>query len=1196
MTDMDSFQNIGIFIKEKDKAVDPGLWYWCNGVTTITPYFYRDDMSNFVTQNILYTRDDSGTTRTYTAEALPFFNIKAKIYADDATSDKTIAYSFDQSGYQEWLDDSAYTYEKQSGVSVAAAAAIPVLGADKKYHGEFEPVKIDDHFLAPMSYSDITIYMRFGDDGRPVRAIKYYNIANTQAFFIPQNGVTVPSDFPTSVLDELKMTYETETENNKTTITDCLAFNPPIDETKTVYSYPIRIRCERLDIETEQIPRGIVSDFKFKIPDINNMIWLSDISDIEGSSFHFLSDKIKDAKGNDTRLPLNLTSREHARRLAGVSDWTNEHSDKSQWTVEQRESYDKLLDVRRIPTQKFSDLERFSFTIYTSDGKEYYRRAWDNVTESFGTDSDELLIENVFLEIEPDYYYVVEARTHTGAEFNSGKKIVRSPLAYDFVKEYGGGFELNTAGVNFETYKIITSFSLSADDIEKLNNKPSYMKFNIRDLILKNKTLWTLGSDPDNGRAVIGISISDGTTETSVFTFRLTQDKLNTTVTKQIIFSFEDNKEYSLIIAVSAEAGEAEYGEKVPQTIRGIDMFCSSIMTENRTASGSELKVVDLRRDKANCYTSDKSNGGFQDCILSTVTKTGDSSSSSITLETSEDDTFNSECVEFVMYPGGGVNWLDYPLPRKIPVTINNLTVSNTNIGESCEIPINFSVIGIYDSEQDDNYPSNNISVPYYERMSATTYSRGGTKLITVDGGGNYSGSLELEAIGFGDENLRELVKDIETGAPAPNRVVFRIQLGTRNGGNSVAARRKSGGITSLKITLPKIDGYIPSSGESATWSWTSWNPVALDSNNTKKYTSRAKTYFSCDYVSPKVDLNDNMRYFYFPAEDAYRLTEQPQECMTDDSVMMRITPTENAPSPSKVTYREVYPADSEITYYDLIGMTYEQVRDGKENGEDIHIRRYGDSKLGIPAYIGLGITFGNSRLINDPFAISGIDYSYTVYYRKSDEYKSSDKTGAVLVWVPSHRTSVIKLAPNEDFIRGDYKIDKLDLPTLNVNYITSSVSVMGVGSENNQKYISIISPDTTIQKNKETAIVTTIGSKMPYIISNGEADYYTGSSSGVFVPYRCEDCDFDYTEARKYKNELNDFLSTSVPKLLKSYEGYGYIIGVSLASEQSKEHRNLIHTSFEWTQIGDLRDMGDINEYRIGEDNIFNRNYLYKA
>ena len=118
-----------------------------------------------------------------------------------------------------------------------------------------------------------------------------------------------------------------------------------------------------------------------------------------------------------------------------------------------------------------------------------------------------------------------------------------------------------------------------------------------------------------------------------------------------------------------------------------------------------------------------------------------------------------------------------------------------------------------------------------------------------------------------------------------------------------------------------------------------------------------------------------------------------------------------------------------------------------------------------------------------------------------------------------------------------------------------------------------------TITRTMNSGVYTTLKGKYPVVVTNGEADYYTGTMRVMFLP---TDSDFDYVQdgAYRYREEIMEFLNNRKPKLLKFDDGRVYIVSITgPVTDENDVIYGYVHTSFGWTEIGDVKNSVDLYE-----------------
>ena len=116
-------------------------------------------------------------------------------------------------------------------------------------------------------------------------------------------------------------------------------------------------------------------------------------------------------------------------------------------------------------------------------------------------------------------------------------------------------------------------------------------------------------------------------------------------------------------------------------------------------------------------------------------------------------------------------------------------------------------------------------------------------------------------------------------------------------------------------------------------------------------------------------------------------------------------------------------------------------------------------------------------------------------------------------------------------------------------------------------------------KRNKPRSIITPLNRKYPYVISNGTSNYDSGSVSAEWLEYDSDSDAWDITGGRDFVVAFKDFLNDGLPKLLKYEDGRMWLIDISsseIADSEDEMHLQ-IHTSFDWTEIGDCDSADDL-------------------
>lgn len=131
---------------------------------------------------------------------------------------------------------------------------------------------------------------------------------------------------------------------------------------------------------------------------------------------------------------------------------------------------------------------------------------------------------------------------------------------------------------------------------------------------------------------------------------------------------------------------------------------------------------------------------------------------------------------------------------------------------------------------------------------------------------------------------------------------------------------------------------------------------------------------------------------------------------------------------------------------------------------------------------------------------------------------------------------------------------------------------------EKDRAFNTFVEVDMQEQKNKPNAVINTIDRKYPYVVNNGQNNYYSGTVSGAFIQFDHDVCQFKVDKGWEYREDLMDFLQNGKPKILKHYDGRMRLISiVDNPTESASEHPDKAVTTFNWVEIGDYKSNRDL-------------------
>lgn len=149
-------------------------------------------------------------------------------------------------------------------------------------------------------------------------------------------------------------------------------------------------------------------------------------------------------------------------------------------------------------------------------------------------------------------------------------------------------------------------------------------------------------------------------------------------------------------------------------------------------------------------------------------------------------------------------------------------------------------------------------------------------------------------------------------------------------------------------------------------------------------------------------------------------------------------------------------------------------------------------------------------------------------------------------------------------------------------NTVVSNFDGAVIADKDTIYHITLEPTVSTLTRNHEASVVTTLARKYPYVFYGSKANYYSGEFSGVGIKELDNDV-FDIESGYLYRDALVDWLTNEEAKVLKMWDGRAWMICVSgsITIDQS-EHVDKGTISFEFVEIGDLNDEDDLYEYDL--------------
>ena len=110
------------------------------------------------------------------------------------------------------------------------------------------------------------------------------------------------------------------------------------------------------------------------------------------------------------------------------------------------------------------------------------------------------------------------------------------------------------------------------------------------------------------------------------------------------------------------------------------------------------------------------------------------------------------------------------------------------------------------------------------------------------------------------------------------------------------------------------------------------------------------------------------------------------------------------------------------------------------------------------------------------------------------------------------------------------------------------------------------------INKNDRTNVVEPMDTQYPTTITNNRLDYDSGSITATFARINNK-CEPDFINNAEYSMSIRHWLNNGRTKLLKYYNGECWLVAVSGVTDDDPNGNDVITTSFNWTQVGDVND-----------------------
>ena len=148
---------------------------------------------------------------------------------------------------------------------------------------------------------------------------------------------------------------------------------------------------------------------------------------------------------------------------------------------------------------------------------------------------------------------------------------------------------------------------------------------------------------------------------------------------------------------------------------------------------------------------------------------------------------------------------------------------------------------------------------------------------------------------------------------------------------------------------------------------------------------------------------------------------------------------------------------------------------------------------------------------------------------------------------------------------------------TFNTNTVLSEFDGIII-STIDQTVSTVLDTEVTHSRTRPSSMVTTLGSRFPFVLINGMSNYYSGTAKGTFIGIDPETKLYNTKYQNGYRKDIVDFIYDGRPKFLKYQDGRAWIIAVvDKITDTANGHEENISTAFQWVEIGDAESGVDL-------------------
>ena len=193
------------------------------------------------------------------------------------------------------------------------------------------------------------------------------------------------------------------------------------------------------------------------------------------------------------------------------------------------------------------------------------------------------------------------------------------------------------------------------------------------------------------------------------------------------------------------------------------------------------------------------------------------------------------------------------------------------------------------------------------------------------------------------------------------------------------------------------------------------------------------------------------------------------------------------------------------------------------------------------------------------------------------------------------HKWLVLKDIPintNEDFsfeyidryAKGNTQYDYSLVPVMggidgniNKNTILSDFDGYFI-MENDISYPIVFNTNLSTQLNKNVGVITTLGRKYPFAISNGLSQYVTGSLKFALLPPNCDTLmNISNKGYYSYTKQFDDWILNGKPKIIKDWTGQIYMVNITNSIPIDYSIHQLPSYDVQFVEIGNAEDQNDL-------------------